>query len=82
MSFCTDCGKFVYIDDDRYCAHCGSRIETKQDGRFTSRQIEALNDPIVAQELCNTEAGRWMLKEAAKEGMIKDQVMKKLLLSL
>lgn len=82
MSFCTDCGRFCYVDDDHYCAHCGSRIEKKDGGRFTARQIEGLNDPIVAQELCNTEAGRWMLREAAKEGLIKDHSIKKLLLEL
>ena len=57
-------------------------MEIKIGGVFTTRQIEALNDPIVAQELCNTEAGRWMLKDAVKEGLIKDANIKKLLLTL
>jgi hypothetical protein len=70
------------MEEDKYCAHCGSPVEKKTGGKFTARQIEAINDPIVTQELCNTEAGRWMLKEAAKEGLIKDYSIKKLLLSL
>jgi hypothetical protein len=82
MSFCLDCGKFCHGDDEHYCAHCGSRIEKIGGGRFTTRQIEGLNDPIVEKELFNTEAGRWMLKEAANEGLIKDSKIIKLLLEL
>ena len=82
MSFCTDCGRFYYTDGDSYCAHCGCPVENNTGGRFTAKQIEALNDPIVTQELCNTEAGRWMLKEAAKEGLVKDLNVKKLLRTL
>jgi len=80
MSFCIDCGKFFHSGDDRHCAYCGSPIEKVEGGRFTERQIESLNDPIVREELCNTETGRWMLKEAAKEGLIKDPRIAKFLL--
>jgi hypothetical protein len=82
MSFCTDCGKFCYQSDDHYCAHCGSRIEQTEGGRFTERQIEAFNDPIVTLELCNTEEGRWMLNDATNYGLIKDSKIIKLLLEL
>lgn len=82
MSFCTDCGKFCY-GDDHYCAQCGSSIEKMSSPLdFTKRQIQAFNDPCVREELCNTEAGRWMLKEAAKEGLIKDPRITKALLEL
>lgn len=80
MSFCTTCGKFYYAIDDHFCAHCGSPIEQINIGQFTERQIEAFNDPIVVGELLNTEEGRWMLKESAKEGIIKDSSIVKLLL--
>lgn len=80
MSFCTTCGKYVYRNDDHYCAHCGSPIEQINNGEFTEKQIEAFNDPIVSAELWNTEEGRWMLKEVAKEGLIKDPRFTKLIL--
>lgn len=71
------------MDNDRYCAQCGSPIETISSPlEFTKRQIEAFNDPCIRDELCNTEAGRWMLKEAAKEGLINDPKIAKSLLEL
>jgi hypothetical protein len=82
MSFCTDCGKFCY-GNDNYCTQCGSPIE-KISGSldFTEKQVEAFNDPCIREELCNMEAGRWMLKEAAKEGLIRDPKVTKSLLEL
>lgn len=73
MSFCTDCGKFCYEEHDNYCAQCGSKIEKKSSSRgFSKKQIAAFNDPSIREELCKTEAGSWMIREAAREGLIKD----------
>ncbi len=83
VSFCLDCGKFAYVDGDHYCAQCGSPLDTISDSLdFTQRQIDAFNDPCIRDELCTTETGRWILKEAAKEGLINDPKITKLLLEL
>jgi len=82
MSFCTVCGK-PCDGESHYCVQCSSPIEKIPEyDFFTEQQIEAFNDPSVREELCKTETGRWMLKEAAKEGLIKDPQITKSLLML
>ncbi len=82
MYSCTTCGKNICEYDNHVCYDCVSDTEQSNIEKYTERQINAFNDPAVMTELWNTGIGRWMLKQAAKEGLIRNPLDIKFILEI